>query len=334
MICSISENEPLNRLLSDVNLPPRCHGWRKHCVHGFAAVSGNVILGLPGTALGYCQALFSKAGSPANHTQTVINWLERIQAPWSRSHELFWGHRRSDQAIASFLQESIQPLVGSGRVPILISSLDPASDGDVFEAITRTRPAIPENESVLLRVVLKNEVSIRRIVGSMKRAVGDSYITESIPSWWPLLQGAMEDGGWERLQKLLGSEWRYANVAVNPFISDQEFETVAPQVTVAQIPIGLADGMSDDGTIRLPRGMKIHGAKENDTYSLFDYVRKLSTLPSPPTLIVLGPSAPGWTNEMNAARIERLLPLLRRSCDLLWHMLPTERRDQVWKMAA
>lgn len=334
MVCAISDNEPLSRLMADLNLAPRCHGWRPHCVHGFAAVTGNVVLGLPGTALGYCQALFGYAGDPLRHTEKVIEVLEQIGAPWSKSHELFWGNRRPEEAVCDFLEQSVRPLIGGGRVPILISGLDPAADCKTIEAINKARPAVPENESVLLRVVLKNEASVRQITGLMKRALGESHLAGAMPPWWPLLQGILDDDGWMKLQELLGSDWRYSNVAVNPFVTDAQFDLLAPQITVAQIPIGLAAGMSDDGVIRLASGMRIHGAPEGASYSLFDYIEKLSKLPSTPTLIILGPSLPEWSDKVNAQRIERLLPLLRRACDRLWCMLPAERRDAVWKMVA
>ena len=149
-------------------------------------------------------------------------------------------------------------------------------------------------------------------------AIGESHLVNGMPPWWPLLQGMLDDDGWMKTQDLLGSDWRYANVAVNPFVSDAQFELLAPQITVAQIPIGLADGMTDDGVIRLAPGMKIHGATEGASYSLFDYIEKLSKLSSPPTLIILGPSLPEWSDDVSAKRIERLLPLLRKACDRLW----------------
>ena len=106
------------------------------------------------------------------------------------------------------------------------------------------------------------------------------------------------------------------------------------RITVGEIPIGLADGMTDDGVIRLVPGMSIQGAAEGPSYSLFAYIAKPSKLPSPPTLIILGPSLPAWSDDVSAKQIERLFPLLRKACDRLLCMLSAERREAVWEMAA
>src|SRR3954469_3526915 len=93
MVCSIAHNRPLDRLRMAIGAPRQCHSLRAWCIDGLAPRSGGGTMGIQGTALGYCQALFSHAGDPLTHTRRVSELLREIDAPWHLSHELFWGHR-------------------------------------------------------------------------------------------------------------------------------------------------------------------------------------------------------------------------------------------------
>ncbi len=333
MVCSIADNTPLKKLERELSIRPRCHGKRRECIHGFETSVGDFVLGLPGTALGYCQALFNYTGNPFTNTENVLKLLKEIQAPWSHSHELFWGYRR-DEMPAQYVEEGIRPLIGTGRVPILITGLDPRQDRVEIESIMGTSPAVPDNETVLVRTILSDEQSLDQITEIIRNQLNASRLSGKMPKWWPLLQGNLTTAEWGRLEQKLGDDWAYVNVATNPFVSDEAFQFLRNQITVAQIAVGAADGISTDGTIELPKTMKLTGAPEHAVYSLPQYVKQLSELLLPPTLIVLGPSQSGWSDVHNQERVARLLPLLRDACDDLWKSLSASRRDEVWQMAA
>jgi hypothetical protein len=333
MICSIADNRPLKKLERALNLAPRCHGKRRECVQGFETSNGDFVMGLPGTALGYCQALFGYAGSPQLHTSKVLKLLTEVEAPWSHSHELFWGHRQTESP-GQFIERGMKPLVGSGRVPILITGLDAKTHRAELESIIETSPAVPKNETVLVRTVLTDDSSIREVADIISKLLRATRSTHTMPKWWPLLQGSLTPQQWVLLQNSLGEDWQYVNVAVNPFVSENIFEMLREQITVGQITLGGPDSISDSGEIGIPREMKITGATEGATYSLIEFASKLWTLPMPPTLIVLGPTQAGWTDLINQQRIAKLLPVLRRACEILWQSLTPERRIEVWKMVA
>jgi hypothetical protein len=263
----------------------------------------------------------------------VINLLSEIDAPWVNSHELFWGYKNFETT-DTYLNSAITPLVGTGRVPILISGLDPAFDLAEIENIISSPISVHSGETILLRMVLSGRKSVENVSKLVKRILQDCRANKRLPVWFPLLQGNLTIEEWSKLKALLEDDWKYLNVAVNPFIKDKEFEFIRDQITVAQIPIGLANGISESGLIKLAPGMKIMGAKEQDSYSLTDYFAKLNILGVAPTLIVLGPSLPDWSDEVNQDRVRKLLPALRESCNTLWDGLSLSRRNFVWEMTA
>jgi hypothetical protein len=333
MACTIADNPPLKRLQTELGLSPQCHSFREHCIQGYEPRITDYALGAPGAVLGYCQALFSYTGDPASHTEKVRHKLIEIEAPWANSHELFWGYRRQEVA-DEFIAQSISPLIGTGRVPILITSLDPAKDRTEIESIVATSPPMQDGDTVLLRVVLTCEESVRQIATIMQDILAQSRINKRMPKWWPLLQGSLSIEQWRLLQMLLGEDREYVNVAVNPFTPIEVFECMLEQITVGQIAIGLANGIAPDGTIRLAPGMKIFGAAECAEYSLLEYMNTLGSLDDSPTLIVLGPSMPNWTDGENQKRLETLLPILKNGCETFWGRQRSSRWKSIWNMKA
>lgn len=333
MACSIAENVPLKSLAEELNLPHQCHSTRPRCIQGFEQRDGNNVFGIPGAAIGYCQALFNYEGTPEGHTKKVVNLLSEINAPWVNSHELFWGYKNIE-ATGVFLHKAIMPLVGTGRIPILITGLDPANDFSEIDSIISSQISIHSGETVLLRMVLGRDSSVKNAAKLLQQILADCRKNNRLPTWFPLLQGNLTIQEWKKLKLLLGSDWKYTNIAVNPFIGEPEFEFIREQITVAQIPIGLANGISNSGIIRLAPGMKILGASEKATYSLGEYFTRLNILEIAPTLIVLGPSLPEWSDVINQRRIQKLLPVLRQSCNILWDGLSSSRRNFVWQMTA
>ena len=335
MGCRIAENVPLQRLQRQLGLPRQCHSLRSVCAEGIqrSKVEEKGTLAAAGAVIGYCQALFNRGGDAKEHTELVLNSLGSINAPWRNSHELFYGYKCSDSA-GTFVERAFEPLVGQGRVPVLISSLDPARNGSEIAEVLSTKPKIIKGETVLLRVVLQDSDSVNAVASTLNGIVREAEARRSMPNWWLLLQGSLEPAEWKRLSVALGSASRYLNIAANPFNVDLVLDAMHDKVTVAQIPIGLSEGLGLDGTVKLAKGMKISGAAPEASYNLFEYMEKLRRLDVAPTLIVLGPSLPEWTNEMNSERIAKLLPVLRKGCEILWADVPKDRRDYVWKLSA
>jgi len=75
MACRIAENQPLSALREDLGIAKQCHSVRAQCVQGYKRVGGDYAMGVPGAALGYCQALFSPRENPRLHTEYVRGCL-------------------------------------------------------------------------------------------------------------------------------------------------------------------------------------------------------------------------------------------------------------------
>ena len=333
MGCKIAENLPLSKLAKTLGVSVRCHGRRHACIQNLSMEADDVVLGAAGAVLGYCQALFQPSATPAEHTIKVSRLLSEIDAPWAQSHELFLGHR-GNRTTTGFVSDAFEPLRGTGRVPILITGLDPADDAAELEKIIASPIPVPESQTVLVRIVLKSPESMDAVARLLLRMVKESTINHRLPLWWPLLQSPLPVSEWRRLRTLLGDVWAYTNIAVNPFADDALFDEAPEQITVGQIAVGKTEEIYDDGLISLAPEMKILGSEATGVYSLNVFLERLARLPVVPTLIVLGPSQPGWNDEANQRRLVKLLPLLRKGCNTLWHELTPERRNEVWKLAA
>jgi hypothetical protein len=80
--------------------------------------------------------------------------------------------------------------------------------------------------------------------------------------------------------------------------------------------------------------MALTGRTTEDGYNIFDYIRSFNAFEVAPTLLVLGPTKPHWTDEFNKARIQKIMPLVRKSCEGLWDGIPPKNREIVWAMSA
>lgn len=333
MGCKIAENEPLKRLRMDIGLPLQCHSLREDCIHKLQRADGNGTMGIPGAAIGYCQALFRKTTSSEDNTRKIIKNLQEIKAPWHLSHELFWGDKGSEP-LEEFLTNSMLPLIGNGRIPILITPLNLDTDYEVIKEVLTVYPKVLNNETILLRVIISNKQSIDNAVKIIKAQVAEANLNKEMPKWWLLLQGDMDMSLWNYLRSQLAENWQYSNLAVNPFTVDNLPDFCWEQVTVGQVVIGHKEGVNNTGEISLPSGMKISGAKELDKYNLYDYFKKLSVLNTSPTLIVLGPSLPEWSDEYNQERLNVLMPVFKDALPILWNDLHTSRVNMVLSLTA
>lgn len=333
MACRIADNKPLAKLSQELGLMQKCHSRRLSCIQGLELPSTDFVLGVSGAAIGYCQALFSNAGDPSLHTQKVQRLLREIEAPWHKSHELQWSYRNNATA-KDFISGACAPLLGIGRVPILITSLDPAREGNELKAILETVPTVPESETILVRVVLSGTESAVAVGIMLQDMLAKARAQRRMPNWWPLLQGSIPVRDWKMIKTMLGKDWDYVNVAVNPFISADVFTEVESQITVAQIPVAKAEGIHTDGHVQIHSTVKFLGATDNASYSMPEYAGRLSCLPTAPVLIVLGPSEQDWSDGENQERISNLLPLVHQVCDQLWNKLTPRRRNEVWRLSA
>lgn len=333
MVCKVADNPPLQVLRRHLGLSPQCHSLREHCVQGYNRQLGAFTMGGSGAAIGYCQAVFNRVGPPSQQTKTVTEALMKINAPWSKSHELYWGYR-DKEAASDFLNEAITPLAGSGRVPILITGLDPSYDSDAINAILKSSPPIFPGESILIRLALKSERSIEPAAYLIKQLLSRAYETDQMPLWWPLLQADFRSDQWRKIKKLLGEAWQYVNVAINPFADPDAVNEVFEQITVVQFVVGLSEGIRSDGIIELPPEMKILGAPEDAAYDIFSYAREMQNLPNLPICIILGPSAPTWTQQQNCDRLRKYLVVFKEATEVLWSRMNKNDRELIWGLSA
>lgn len=333
MGCSIAENEPLKKLRKELGIQNQCHSLREDCFHELGRPKGEFTLGIPGAALGYCQALFKKEGSSEENTLNILNLLEKIDAPWAKSHELFWGNKNGEMT-EEFILNSVNPLLGQGRMPVLITPLDPKDSIETIREIVSCKPFTFEGETTLVRIVLSDARSVEKIVGLMNEILDKSRLSKQLPSYWFLLQATSDFSEWSYMAELMKDDFGYTNIAVNPFTIDLLPDFCWNMVTVAQVIVGHKEGITDDGSISIPNEMKITGAKVGDSYNVFDYFEKLQRCETSPTLILLGPSLSEWDNNYNSERLQTILPILRKACNYLWDGVNPRRREIVWGLSA
>ncbi len=341
MGCKVAENQPLVNLRIALGIKDTCHSTRPDCIRGIStakAGASETVLTEPGAVIGYCQAMFSRDGTPAEHTIKVARNLKAIDAPWSSSHELFLDHAGA-MPIEEFLNGAMRPLAGKGRVPIVITGLDPAKDLSRIDELDRSKVPFASNETALFRVMISGRESLTAIAQFMNQKVEGCRKSQTMPVWWPLLQfdSRTNLSDWKYFKGLVGENWKYLNTAVNPFtIRDcpEIFEFVKNQVTVAQIPVGKAAGVDNSGGIQIPSIMKITGTNGDDNYSLPDYASRLEeALPYSPTLILLGAHQREWGAEEDLARVKAIMPHVKSAAQQLWG-LNQERTQALMRLPA
>lgn len=336
MACKIAINSPLRNLMGFLGVSSHhCHSLRETCIHHLEQIGNDeMFYGSLGAIVGYCQALFNKLpeSAAAENTRKVTTLLEEAGMPFPKSHELFFGHKNPKETVQEFLDESTRPLRGIGRVPILITGLQTSQNGDmeIIKSITETGINIIPDETALIRILIDDtDMSLNKTADLIFDLIKKAEAEKKMPQWWPLLQGDISPATWKKLKEKLGEYWKFTNVAINPFCSVPDF--VMDQVTVGQLVVGAAEGVSEE-TIRLAPGMKILGARDEEAYEVEKYFSQLGFLAHVPTIIVLGPSLPQWSDDDNKARLSALLPLLRGHCEKLWKI--GERFGEVWQLAA
>lgn len=275
--------------------------------------SGSFAGGSFGSIIGYCQGLFNGSGPPGVHTQHVISSLQRALAPHCKSHELYWDYRRRETA-DEFVQNAIAPLRGSGRVPVLITHLDPAADTATIKQIIDTRPAVFPGETILLRMVLGSEESIPKAGEIVTSLIERSEKSGEMPVWWPLLQADFGAREWMQLKSILGNEWQYASIAVNPFTDRAVLRKFQDQIAIAQFLVGEAEKISADGTVAV-HTKTCSGEIFQRGYNILDYAARIRESGIAAKSIICGPSLPEWTVGQNVERVRRFVQLFREAAN-------------------
>lgn len=282
--------------------------------------------------MGYCQALFHHDGLHEEHTRRMAELLEKAGLPWSRSHELFLGHR-GDLGVREFVENASRPLTDLGRVPILITGID-ACDIDNVAEIFASPIDVVEGETVLVRLTVENTNSAKEAARLIRSIISEARSEDRMPRWWPLLQASSDKSAWQWLIQDLGDLWKYVNVAINPFTDSQVLELVREQVMVSQIVIPGLDCIEEDGHVRISEEMKIYGARTGDSYNIRDSVRQLSDFRTWPTCIFLGPAHKSWSDEENLERVKIAVQAFMAEAKSIWQSNGLAKYAPLWEMAA
>ena len=298
MTCKMTENPPLEQLQAALGLKEKCHSRRAVCIRGMES-PGKGLLAARGAGFGCCQGLFEVTTEPSKHTERVKDFLKKAGAPWPNSQEICL-NLRNGMGIKQYLIDTTAPLELNGRVPVVITNLNPGIDThmDEINAIMATKLNIAPGETILVRVVPDGKKAMDAIARKMEEIVASAWQEGKMPAWWPLIQFKWTET-WRDLRESLGEElWRYTNIAINPLrptgTSSYFPPKIKKQLVVAQIPLGLAEGVNEKtGEITVSAG----------AYNLFDYFRQLGEeLEAAPTGIFLGQSQPECELRPRSAR--------------------------------
>ena len=332
MVCRVADNPALEMLRSDLGLERFCHSQRVDCIHRLPRAVNSSYYGISGAFMGYCQALFHHNGDHENHTIRMAEMLSSANLPWARSHELFLGHKGS-LTTQDFVEAAARPLADLGRVPILITGID-AGDTDLVSEIFSSDVGVVEGETVLVRLVVGNSASgdaASRLVHSL---VDQARLTGRMPRWWPLFQASNEIAVWRQLIHKLGSNWKYTNIAVNPFTSPAVVELLNAQIMVSQLVVPGPTDIDLDGHVQISKDMSIYGAGPGATYNIRATVNDLAQLPSWPTCIFLGPTQADWSDGQNLQRLRVAVDAFMAEAKCIWKGNGLARYAPLWDMAA
>ena len=330
MTCRIADNKPLRKLTADLGLPHKCHSLRGHCIQSLQRrESGDYAMCSPGAVMGYCQGLFNRgSGTPEDHTTHVIQKLEEIGAPHSRSHELLWNLRQANESPGDYVLSAMKPLLGKGRVPVIITDYNSRRNSKEVEAIFNASPHVYEGETMLVRLALDSE-SVGSAGKMVNDLVGQARQSGKMPSMWPLFQGDLSLQEWNQLRLSVGADWDYVNIAVTPYTSESVLDRLADQITVAQFLVGQTRGISKNGDVTLHPESCLGTQHLNKSYNIFDYAEKLGERRILPTSIICGPSLQEWTDFDNQERLIAYLNQYKKATEQLWPRLEESTRKEV-----
>lgn len=256
----------------------------------------------PEGAIGYCQGLFHKDGAtPSAHTVNVKRYLEEVEAPYPTSHELLRPYQPVGMSTTEYVKQAGAPLSLTGRVPILITTLDPSTDASVIDEVFSDHEC---TGTMLVRLALNSPDSIRSAAALLERVVSTAEVSGFIPSRYPLFQSdSYSSKDWNDFKHEAGDHWDYAAVAVSPFTSKAAIEAIKPNVAVAQYFVGDRNRINSDGTITLPAAMCVQDGKKGESvqYNVFEYKERIRDIRA--LNIVCGQALPSWSHSENLDRV-------------------------------
>ncbi len=244
--------------------------------------------------------------------------LPEIDRRWFKSHELFWGYKQPDESAEEYIQKAVKPLLDSGRVPILITDLDPATDMKTIQEIIQSDPKVLPGETILLRLALKSVKSIKPAVSILKKLFAGAKAKKQMPRWWPLLQAEFDIKCWKMLKKELGSLWKYTNIAMTPFMTTEVILEVKDQITVAQFFLGEEKEICANGDMIVNLKTCAGLSAEKMAYNLFDYAKEIKNNQLSPTCIICSPSKSSWSIQKNQKRLKKYIRVFENASETLW----------------
>lgn len=253
--------------------------------------------------VGFCQALFAKSMDAGEHTISVCDSLVASGSAFANSHELFLGHWQPEESsFIDWFDSAASPLKArTGCVPVLITGLS-ATDS---QATTIFASHHQLGEPVLVRMLLGDVVEAAKMLNAL---VSEVAMSKLLPNWWPLLQASSQTKleQWRQLASLVGNNWQYVCVAVDPFVAPTVREFLLWQTVVVQIPLGELEGIGS--VVQIPPAM-LSSVPDGAHYDLPEY---LASLPGDrkDIVIILGPSRPEWSRDYNIKRIVAIKELL------------------------
>jgi len=333
MVCRIADNPALERLRADIGAERLCHSQRVDCIHRLPRSDEQGYYGIAGAFMGYCQALFSPPSLLAENTIRIMSMLESEGLPWARSHELFYGHKGA-LPIEDYVRQAAAPLRHLGRVPILITGLNPARDATALDEIFEATPQLISGETILVRIIVEDRPSFDALEILVRGLVENAFASGKMPRWWPLVQSGSEASEWSDFRRRIGALWKYMNVAVSPFSPGDQWDIISDQIMVAQFVVPHEQDIASDGNVRLSDGMRISGATENASYNIRELVNRAGSLSTWPTSIFLGPTLPGWSDYENLRRVAKAVRIFTDEIQNQWISTGHDRYSELLMMAA
>lgn len=331
MVCKVADFTEIRELEKDLELKHTCQSARGACIQGFNMSQSEKTYGIVGTAIGYCQGLFNveTGNSPKQHTEFITKMLQSMGFPWKNSHELIFNQKPDGWDLEEFMSDATKPLGGKGRVPILITELDPHSDKvEVDNIFYNTSSVGKEQSPILVRLSLNSQESIHATTNLINRIFENAMDEKQLPNFLPLLQSGENFSGadWHKLKKDLGSNWKYAFLAAHPLSTEMLFDDgLKDNVKVAQWLVGKPGKINSNGDV----GLHTLGCTtlQEGTYNVLNYANQLNESGIEfPVNIVCGASLPNWSNKQNVDRLEKFLPLFKEGMKKL---IPSSRYDIV-----
>jgi len=317
-ICTLQEIKQIDRLRDRIKAPVVCAD---------DGTDGKIHY-----IIGYCQGLFNQdKNTPEEHTNVLCDNFKNLKAPMPTSHELFIDLKPEYMTISEYVKRASAPLKDDGRVPIIITMYDAAHNMPEINEILSTESPFSDKHTILFRIQLGSKNSINATASLVKELYKASLESKKIPTYWPLIQAdnfPMTE--WQDFRSTVGEEiWPYITIATSPFMNKNTLESLVENIAVIQLFVGEADKIKDDGTITVPIKSCVGSGNYEVKYNAIDYAESLNNTSGLNAVIgiVCGQSQ-NWTQEENFKRLEKYLPFLKKTIQIVWKREMGERTSK------